>query len=76
LHQRTPCVPFGQARTAVVIESLRGGLFLVLQEGIRMQSQKRSSNPRGLLLPSTICDSCPLRHNDDVVRLGTLLALA
>jgi hypothetical protein len=61
---------------AVVIDGLRGGLFLVLQEVIRMQPQKRNSNPSGLLLPSTIYDSFPLRHDDDVVRLGTLLALA
>jgi len=48
----------------------------MLQEVVSLQSQKGSSNPRGLLLPSTIYDSCPLRHNDDVVRLGALLALA
>ena len=76
MHQYILCVPLGQARTAVVIDGFRGRAFLALQEVISMQSQRGSSNPGGLLLPPTIYDSRPLRHDDDVVRLGTLLALA
>jgi len=72
----TPSKFPGWVHTAGVIEILRGRPFLVLREVISMQPQKRSSNPRGLLLPPTIYDLCPLRHDDDVVRLGTLLALA